>query len=759
MKKRTMKILSLCLVTAMTITPIKSINAAEVAGTIKANEVASNVDDATKLINLETTWKYLDNNTDPGEGLASLSAWTELSYDDSAWKSAAGMFGSKKGALNAIGEVTPTVLLDQYYTNDEGSSANIPAYFFRTTFTTDKLDEGSVLKGTIQYDDGAIVYLNGKAIAYFGGAELDVSTETNMYYLTNGSGNEGAGDPGEGNFVIDPEELNKGENVIAVEVHQKTASSSDVFFAMPSLAVDVQDTSNLEQEDVILMVGSDETSRNLTWYVNHAEAGKVQVAKAETPDNYKEYEASVVLANDGSYANQVTITGLEANTKYIYKLVNGDTTSEAYSFETGTGTDFSFALVGDPQIGASGNAGSDAENWGITLGVIANTLKPDFLLSAGDQVNNAGSETEYDGYLNEILSGLASATTVGNHDSGSEAYGQHYNLPNESTELGTTTAGGDYWFVYNNTLFMGINSNDRSTAEHKAFMEQAIAKNPDVTWKTVFFHHSIYSTASHWDDSDIITRRNELPQVFAELDIDVVLMGHDHVYTRSKMMNVGTPTDEGSESEVYNPEGILYLTANSASGSKYYGIANADAEYSAKMDQSKRRTVTDVKVTDYSYTLTTYFADTMDVLDTYTIYKTDKTEMNATIEQAGNLQEENYTAESWDALIGALIKAIETEAKEEVKQSEIDEAALELKNAISALVEVKENTDTDVDTDADTDVESDTSVDKEDNKDQETSVEENPITGDTTNLFSFAILTIVSAGAVVISLIRRKTEE
>ena len=129
--------------------------------------------------------------------------------------------------------------------------------------------------------------------------------------------------------------------------------------------------------------------------------------------------------------------------------------------------------------------------------------------------------------------------------------------------------------------------------------------------------------------------------------------------------------------------------------------------------------------------------------------------MNATIEQAGNLQEENYTAESWDALIGALIKAIETEAKEEVKQSEIDEAALELKNAISTLVEVKENTDTDVDTD----VESDTSVDKEDNKDQETSVEENPITGDTTNLFSFAILTIVSAGAVVISLIRRKTEE
>ena len=36
---------------------------------------------------------------------------------------------------------------------------------------------------------------------------------------------------------------------------------------------------------------------------------------------------------------------------------------------------------------------------------------------------------------------------------------------------------------------------------------------------------------------DIITRRNELPQVFKDLDIDVVLMGHDHVYTKTYMMD------------------------------------------------------------------------------------------------------------------------------------------------------------------------------------------------------------------------------
>ena len=166
-----------------------------------------------------------------------------------------------------------------------------------------------------------------------------------------------------------------------------------------------------------------------------------------------------------------------------------------------------------------------------------------------------------------------------------------------------------------------------STAEHKKFMEEAIAANPDVTWKTVIFHHSVYSTASHTDDSDILQRREELPPVLDELGIDVVLMGHDHVYTRTYMMNGTTPdTSAGVQSEVTNPEGVLYLTANSASGSKYYDIKAAEAPFSAVMDQSYRRTVTDIDITDTSYTMTTYYADDMTVVDKFTINKTEDTD-------------------------------------------------------------------------------------------------------------------------------------
>ena len=405
--------------------------------------------------------------------------------------------------------------------------------------------------------------------------------------------------------------------------------------------------------------------------------------------------ASSTAANDaGYYSNQATMTGLEENTEYVYRVVNGDTVSQTYSFATGEFDGaFSFAFVGDPQIGAA-STDTDIEGWDQTLDVIKNNLNPDFMISAGDQVNTASNETQYAGYLNDTLTSLTSATTIGKHDSSSTAYNEHFNLPNESAALGATTAGTDYWFVYNNTLFIDINSNDLSTAEHVEFIKSAIAANPDVKWKTVIFHHSVYSTASHVNDGDIIQRREQLPAEFENLDIDVVLMGHDHVYTRTYMMveengSIVPDKTEEVQSSVTNPEGVLYLTANSASGSKYYDIKAPEAEYAAVQDQSYRRTVTDIEVTDTSHTMTTYYADDMSVLDTFTINKLpelDTTELEQLITEAGSLNEADYTADSWSAFQSAYQAAQAILENTEASQADIDSCAGALRDAMNALV-------------------------------------------------------------------------
>lgn len=593
------------------------------------------IGDSAQLISTATTWKYLDNNVDPGTE-TDRYAWTKADYNDSEWKSEAGKFGAKKGKLEDLGDgFVPTVLLNQYINGVNGD--DIPAFFFRTTVNISNLDDFSSLSGKLYYDDAAIVYINGVKVASFD--EPEGGFESNMSY-----GGSNASNPKEGVISLTKEQLKDviktGQNTIAVELHQGRASSSDIYFEFNNLQVDYgQEETTVEQKALNLTIGEDETKMNLTWYANTNTSGTVQLAKAgamingEFPSQFTTVEATNNHANDkGFYYNQATLANLEENTKYVYRVVNGDQVSKIYDFTTKDfDGSYNFIFAGDPQIGASGSASKDTEGWDKTLSDSINKFNPNFILSAGDQVNTASDENQYSGYLDhEELTSVPQATTIGNHDSSSNAYTQHFNLPNE-TAKGETAAGTDYWYVYNNTLFMNINTNNTSTAEHKAFMKEAIKENQDVRWKVVVFHHSVYSVASHSVESSILKRREELTPVFDDLGIDVVLMGHDHVYVRSNMMKGMKVSQETKDlTSVTDPEGILYLTANSASGSKYYDIkTNISTDFVAKMDQSKQRSISNIEVSENSFKVTTYLYNSNDnqwsTLDEFTINKSVET--------------------------------------------------------------------------------------------------------------------------------------
>ena len=593
------------------------------------------IGDSAQLISTATTWKYLDNNVDPGTE-TDRYAWTKADYNDSEWKSEAGKFGAKKGKLEDLGDgFVPTVLLNQYINGVNGD--DIPAFFFRTTVNISNLDDFSSLSGKLYYDDAAIVYINGVKVASFD--EPEGGFESNMSY-----GGSNASNPKEGVISLTKEQLKDviktGQNTIAVELHQGRASSSDIYFEFNNLQVDYgQEETTVEQKALNLTIGEDETKMNLTWYANTNTSGTVQLAKAgamingEFPSQFTTVEATNNQANDkGFYYNQATLANLEENTKYVYRVVNGDQVSKIYDFTTKDfDGSYNFIFAGDPQIGASGSASKNTEGWDKTLSDSINKFNPNFILSAGDQVNTASDENQYSGYLDhEELTSVPQATTIGNHDSSSNAYTQHFNLPNE-TAKGETAAGTDYWYVYNNTLFMNINTNNTSTAEHKAFMKEAIKENQDVRWKVVVFHHSVYSVASHSVESSILKRREELTPVFDDLGIDVVLMGHDHVYVRSNMMKGMKVSQETKDlTSVTDPEGILYLTANSASGSKYYDIkTNISTDFVAKMDQSKQRSISNIEVSENSFKVTTYLYNSNDnqwsTLDEFTINKSVET--------------------------------------------------------------------------------------------------------------------------------------
>lgn len=388
---------------------------------------------------------------------------------------------------------------------------------------------------------------------------------------------------------------------------------------------------------ISLTPGSDASKLNFTWYSSQNVASIVQIAKksdmqgenfpVETAQTFTG-AATVAEADypsNSTSSNKVTAYNLQENTEYVYRLGDGTNWSDIYYYKTYSTDEYSFIFVADPQIGASG-VPSNSEQWINTI-TTALDYFPDtsFMVSAGDQVETATSEYHYFGYLAPPqMKNISIATVPGNHDN-SGNYINHFNNPNHSPDLGTTAAGGNYYYTYGNTLFMMLNSNSTSTAEHKSFMQNAIAQNPDATWRIVVMHHSIYSSGPHSVTSAIQNRRSTLFPVMDELGIDVVLAGHDHAYTRTYQMIGNEPQKNqfiSSNGDVLNPTGTLYITGNSASGSKYYSLNTSVQElYSAVRSQVRVPTFSNVTVTENSFEITTYRTDTMDVLDTYKICK------------------------------------------------------------------------------------------------------------------------------------------
>ena len=642
-------------------------------------EIGTPASESDEFITTEgTVWNYLENNTDPAEGSEDRTVWTYPEFADEQWKSGKGSFGAKKGAIADLGGgYIPDTLLKHYI--DDTKTA-VPAYFFRTDIYLNDVSDLEALEAEIAYDDAVIVYINGKNV--YEGQVPEGGYDKNLAY---GSAN-GLSAPSHDTITInDVSMLRDGVNTIAVELHQDRAGSSDIYFDFISLKA----AQPKPFKAISLGVWNDETQTAVTWYSSIGEDGKVRIAeKADMdgdsfPEQAFQFAAERAEANDaGFYSFQAVMTGLEPDTDYVYQVGAGETWSDIYEFTTRDYENgFNFLLAGDPQIGA-GSTDTDIKGWQNTMETAMKAFpETSFLISAGDQVNTASNEAQYAGYLSpkELLS-LPTAVNVGNHDAGSSAYSQHFQVPNVSS-MGMTEKtgkfGGDYWYTYNNVLFMSLNSNNMSTAEHREFMKAVLDENgADSDWTVVTFHHSIYSTASHESDNDIIQRRAELSPVFTELGIDVVLMGHDHVYTRSYMMNGNdpvVPADGTVPESVTDPaEGeVLYVTANSASGSKYYSIHNKDFPYAAVMNQESTPNITNVEVTDNSFAITTYRTTDMSEVDHFTIYRTEAPK-----------PQPDVTGDTVAEILESLDQALE-QAETEGERQEILKKAAEAAEALS----------------------------------------------------------------------------
>lgn len=165
------------------------------------------------LVETGSTWRYLDTDTVAVD-------WMNLGFNDGPWASGAAPLGYGDSQTTTIS-----------YGSDIYNKH--PAAWFRQTFSLDAepetLDELVLL---LRCDDGAVVYLNGEEIHRRNMPSGTITEDTLASVTVSGSDENLYFE-----VEVSPSALQSGENVVAVEVHQASSSSSDLTFDL-SMAVD-----------------------------------------------------------------------------------------------------------------------------------------------------------------------------------------------------------------------------------------------------------------------------------------------------------------------------------------------------------------------------------------------------------------------------------------------------------------------------------------------------------------------------------------
>ena len=597
--------------------------------TVSKKEIAI-AGETLDLYDANAKWRYLDDDSDPVENMDSLQAWTEPVFDDSGWKSAAGSFGSKGGALeNVTGCGIPKTLVNLYVPGQ--STTVIPTYYFRTYFNIEDASKILALNFTMHGDDAIVVYLNGAMIHYSGSELSSDAATTNRYYASY--------DAAEQKFTVTYEVLDglllDGANVLAVELHNNQSTSSDIYFGLDSFSAIVEvDKIEPTFEQIVMGMGTDESERGLSWYSVSSAAASVEYApvsenREEFPAEFKTVSAVTKASENktGYYVSKATLKNLNESTEYVYRIVSDGVYSELKYFKTDDTEEFEFIFVGDPQLASAAHGAQ----WQDTLQKINANFDAQLIVSAGDQINTPSSETEYSYFITEELSRIAFTPTVGPpHDDPSIAFSEHFYTPNLSDKYGVTVSSANYWYRYGSALFMHLNMADGTAleSEHKQFIEETMAKNTDAVWNIVVLHKALFATGAHGDpngryfETEMSIIRPTLAAQLTELGIDIAMGGHDHVYVRSHLMNgVEVSDDEVYDNKAINPTGTLHISAGSSTGSKYHTSYSDDVYFAAYQNDELRKSVIHFTVTDDALVMKSYFLDTMSEFDSFTIEK------------------------------------------------------------------------------------------------------------------------------------------
>ena len=498
---------------------------------------------ANDIVSLGSTWSYLDDDTDQG------TAWRASDFDDSSWDSGPAELG--------------------FGDNDEATviTRGAPTFYFRHQFNVDSTGIVGLEVG-LRRDDGAIVYLNGTEIVRSNMPQGEVGHDTFAF---------NASDDGNSlhEYTVSTDALVDGDNVLAVEVHQVNATSSDLSFDLSLVKILASADAELERGPYLQM--GTPSSMIVRWRTDGFTDTKLSYGAA--PDNL---DTTIEIATPTS-EHEVLITGLDSSTKYFYEIGNSTTTfaggDDDHFFKTSPPTG-SKEPVRVWVIGDSGQCAVDQDGCDEAAAVMGEYLDwttenggrtADIILMLGDNAYNDATDSETTRGLFEpfaqVLRNHVLWPVPGNHEFGasdsptqSGPYYEGFTLP-KAAEAGGVASGTEAYYSYDyaNIHFVALDSHDTDRdapqnaqtnicpgdgtggAMYNWLCEDLAATTQDFIIS--YWHHPPYTKGSHDSDlrDDSGGRMHDMRERFVPMlehyGADLNLSGHSHSYERSVLID------------------------------------------------------------------------------------------------------------------------------------------------------------------------------------------------------------------------------
>lgn len=495
---------------------------------------------AVNIIPFGATWKFLANGSNQG------TAWRNFSFADGTWTSGIGEFGYGDGDEATVVNAGCTPV-------NTCNNKHVTTYF-RKKITIGSTSNYSDYTLRVRRDDGIVVYIDGIEVY-----RNNMPTGTIGYRSL---ASTDAADDGTAvlSKTLPVSTLPTGNHIIAVEIHQFSRSNDDISFDLRLVANEIPAVNANLTRGPYLQAASQQ-SIHVRWRTDIATNS---VVKYGTVDGSL---TNTITNNAMVTEHDITITGLDKETKYYYSI--GNTVPATQTLKGGSNIYFNttpaktaervsrFVVFGD--CGTSSAIQTSVRNSVLSY---LGSEHADAMLLLGNNAANTGTDIEYqNNFFNPYQDAFLNNTTLfpapGDADYAKNPARQndhaipYYNiftLPSAG-ESGGVPSGTEafYSYDYGNIHFLSLDSYGKESNAYRLFDTTGPQVNwikNDLTanklrWTVVYWNQSPYTMGSDNSDSnaDLVALRQNFLRILERYGVDLVLTSHSNVYERSYMLN------------------------------------------------------------------------------------------------------------------------------------------------------------------------------------------------------------------------------